>query len=203
MHRDTHAQICTNTCIYTRNSHVCTHTHTHTGMHMHIQIALPNMHAQAHICFKRNPYPASIIPSNSDSSNPDLGLYSSCIIPHDMSMVCLYKYLTTKEKIRNFNCSLLLMEKPSDCAKQHCPQELRSVFMSLWIRPTLFINMFPLGPQNKGTGHDSPLVSNCKLLCISLQENNTKTKVANHHLLRLPIITELFAPCFAFNGIRL
>lgn len=105
--------------------------------------------------------------------------------------MCLYKYLTTKEKIRKFSCSLLLMEKPTDRAKQHCPQELRSVFMPLWIRPTLFINLFPLGPQNRGIGHDSPLVSNCKRLCISLQENNTKTKVANHHILSLPIITEL------------
>lgn len=67
--------------------------------------------------------------------------------------------------------------------------------MPLWIRPTLFINMFPLGPQN-----DPPLVSNCKRSHISLQANSTRTKVANLHILSLAVIAEPFASALSLMG---
>lgn len=63
------------------------------------------------------------------------------------------------------------------------------------IRPTLFINIFPLGPQN-----DPPLVSNCQWLCISRQANDVGTKGQTTTSSALLLLLNLFAPCLPFNG---
>lgn len=67
--------------------------------------------------------------------------------------------------------------------------------MPLCIRPTLFINIFPLGPQN-----DPPLVSNCQWLCISRQANDVGTKGQTTTSSALLLLLNLFAPCLPFNG---